>query len=733
MGFLLSVEVSCASRPASPEQQAAALTKLQALVDETNANPTVERLAAFEKQNSGTQAAALARFLRGVEAFRSNNFTVAIDAFQGQEIYTNTGLGDYALYYWAQSLEKMGKTDEAYRIYDRVVKEHTESIFFADARNKAAEELLAKGDAKGAIKYVAEPAASGDPASILITGKAQEALGNRDAAVTAYKRIYFEIPATNECDIAEARLKELGVNLNEPFQAVLGRAEKLYDGHYYGVAVKAYELTLAQYADQISNKDLFNLHYGISLYSSSNYPTATSVLQTVTNHDPDLHAQALYYLSESHRHQRLIGPFTTTVNQLLEQHPNSELAPVALYNLGAYYEKSSGAGSYYTRLLQKYPTAPGADVASFYLAWQTHQGRNYKLASDQLLLHVANYPQSDDRSKAAFWSAFDAERAGNRETAMAIYQAILTRYQYSYYGVLAQKHLEDIKRSYPGAKPAEAIANSPLARAIANLQLSPAPQETMTSAAEPRLRKANDLKNIGLYDLATNEIELARKVSPNSPKINLVAADILVRRGEPFLAITALKRAYPDYPYYHQEDIPKEVWDVFFPLRDWKTIKEEAAKYNMDPYFVAGIIRQETIFNPKATSRANARGMMQLLYSTARPVARKYGLPEITVGDLYDPVINIKLGVAHLSELFSNYGRPEYVAAAYNAGPGRLIQWKRELPMSSMEEWIESIPISETRLYIQGVLRNAANYRRLYNDDGSYKTNVGANDKKQTS
>ena len=226
---------------------------------------------------------------------------------------------------------------------------------------------------------------------------------------------------------------------------------------------------------------------------------------------------------------------------------------------------------------------------------------------------------------------------------------------------------------------------------------------------------------VGLFDLANNEIDAARKVAPTSPKINLTAAKILLAKNEPFLAITALKRAYPDYPYYRLEDIPLEVWNVFFPLRDWKTIKDEAAKYNMDPYFVAGIIRQETIFNPQATSKANARGMMQLLYSTARPVAKKYGLPSLTISDLYDPTINIKLGVALLAQLFSDYGRGEYVAAAYNAGPGRLLQWKRSLPMTSMEEWVESIPISETRLYIQGVVRNSANYRRLYDEQGASK------------
>ena len=101
-------------------------------------------------------------------------------------------------------------------------------------------------------------------------------------------------------------------------------------------------------------------------------------------------------------------------------------------------------------------------------------------------------------------------------------------------------------------------------------------------------------------------------------------------------------------------------------------------------------------------------------------------MASLSVSDLYNPTINIKLGVALLAQLYSDYGRYEYVATAYNAGPGRLSQWRRSLPNTSIEEWVESIPISETRLYIQGVARNAAQYRRLYDEQGVSRVPVVA-------
>jgi soluble lytic murein transglycosylase len=141
---------------------------------------------------------------------------------------------------------------------------------------------------------------------------------------------------------------------------------------------------------------------------------------------------------------------------------------------------------------------------------------------------------------------------------------------------------------------------------------------------------------------------------------------------------------------------------------------------------VAGLIRQESIFNPQARSRANALGLMQLLPSVGRFVARKYSLGggAVSAADLYNPVLNIQLGTAYLSQLIGRFGRFEYVAAAYNGGETRVARWLRELPAGDIEEWIESIPIAETRLYVQGVYRNARQYERLYDEQGRFRSLV---------
>jgi soluble lytic murein transglycosylase len=174
------------------------------------------------------------------------------------------------------------------------------------------------------------------------------------------------------------------------------------------------------------------------------------------------------------------------------------------------------------------------------------------------------------------------------------------------------------------------------------------------------------------------------------------------------------------------EEMGREEWDIFYPLTNWNEIKNWATNRKLDPFQVAGFIRQETVFNPRAKSGANAYGLMQLLLPTAKIIARKYGssfMPS-SAEDLYQPGLNIELGTAYIRDQFDKFGQVEFVAVAYNAGPNRVPQWRSTLP-AEMDEFVEAIPFKETKGYVQGIIRNSAQYRRLYDDSGNFKSNVG--------
>jgi soluble lytic murein transglycosylase len=174
------------------------------------------------------------------------------------------------------------------------------------------------------------------------------------------------------------------------------------------------------------------------------------------------------------------------------------------------------------------------------------------------------------------------------------------------------------------------------------------------------------------------------------------------------------------------EEMRRDEWDVFYPLEYWDIITQESRARSLDPYQVAGLIRQETVFNPRAVSPAKAYGLMQVVVPTGIATAKRVGVDRaITMESLFEPRLNIQLGTAYLRDQIDKYGRIEYVAAAYNAGPGRVVQWRATLPLE-LDEWQEAVPFRETRLYIQGVVRNTLQYRRLYDLNGQFRAEVGA-------
>ena len=135
----------------------------------------------------------------------------------------------------------------------------------------------------------------------------------------------------------------------------------------------------------------------------------------------------------------------------------------------------------------------------------------------------------------------------------------------------------------------------------------------------------------------------------------------------------------------------------------------------LDPYLLAGLIRQESEFNPEAVSHAKAYGLTQVRPATGRLFARQAGVPRFTTRVLTEPAANLKIGCSILRSMLDRQGGSiEQTLASYNAGPNRVVEWLTWNTYREPAEFVESIPITETRDYVQAVLRNAAMYRRLY-------------------
>jgi soluble lytic murein transglycosylase len=162
------------------------------------------------------------------------------------------------------------------------------------------------------------------------------------------------------------------------------------------------------------------------------------------------------------------------------------------------------------------------------------------------------------------------------------------------------------------------------------------------------------------------------------------------------------------------KSVPLAYWRILFPEPWWSTITAEAAKNNLDPYLVASLIRQESEFNPSAISNKSAYGLMQLLPSVGKSLAREEGMSHFETFQLLDPATNIRLGTRYLRKTLDRFGGvTEYALAAYNAGDSRVDDWEAAGPYQGIDEFVESIPFSETRDYVESILRNAETYREI--------------------
>ena len=204
--------------------------------------------------------------------------------------------------------------------------------------------------------------------------------------------------------------------------------------------------------------------------------------------------------------------------------------------------------------------------------------------------------------------------------------------------------------------------------------------------------------------------EATRRVGAD-PEAALDLAEGLVARDRAPEAIAIGWRTNRVLPLTH----PRLV-RVLFPWPERELVLAEARKFDLDPWLVAGLIRQESSFRTRARSRAGARGLMQLMPATALAVARRLGVPWSDT-DRGVPDANVHVGVAHLAALLRQFnGEVPTALAAYNAGGTPTLRWRRRAGTADPVTFVEAITYPETRGYVRAVLRNAALYRILYPD-----------------
>ncbi len=616
-------------------------------------------------------------------------------------------LADYADFLDAVASHNAGDDAAAERILHGFSARYPDSIFNARTPELEAAVLLALDDRAAAQKVLtaaAGTAAASRPGFELAEAQTELALGEQQAASNAFKRLLMDHPLSAEAETARAKLTAMGAESLLTTDDLRNLAEAYYRAGRYAEA--AAQFRTLEHASGFDEHTREGLAVSVAACDLKLKRLTEAEARALADTPDENGAHRLELLMELARNRNDPAGVQQIVGEMESRFPQSPWLAVALYsagNMNLLARDFPAAIRAYGELAARFPTDRRAAAAHWRSGWLSYRLGAYAAAAHIFDEQIRLYPAAPETVSALYWRARLYESFDhNAVLAAGNYRTILRDYSHFFYAQWARRRLAAL--SIPAA---EKTLPAPLPRRVL-----PDPQPIdLFSGDRPHLAKALLVANAGLNEYIAEEIH----ADPEFASMGALAeAQIYASCGETFRAVRAAKRGLPGAASAPIASIPLVDWRLLFPEPWWKTIEDESAKNGLDPYLVASLIRQESEFNPSAISRANAYGLMQLLPSVGRGMAREEGIAHWSAYQLLDPDLNIRLGTRYLRRMLDRFGGVDaYALAAYNAGDNRVTDWQAAGPHSGIDEFVESIPFSETRGYVEAILRNEEIYREI--------------------
>jgi peptidoglycan lytic transglycosylase len=705
-------KVTKPAHQAHPQPQSDSATasakRLEALsrqLKQKNPGASYSQLSVIASQKSSGILGMRAALALGYYDLNKNRYAEAVKWLEPAQ--NDPLLRDYALFYSAEANIALNKNGVALGQLKQFRNSYPDSVLTEQA-------LAAMGTAALSSSQPAEllaaldsyPALKERPALLFLRAEAYEQTNQPLKAAADYQKIYYVYATAEQAREAGEKLGFLRSTLGNQLPAVpiekqLEHAAAIFSAKQWTEARDEYSrlLPLLKGADQ-ERAELRILLCGLALGSNPSQVAALKI------NDADVDAERYYSLANHYRNQSQEAQMVSAIDAAIARDPASRSTEAALFLGGNYYwvqlDRDRAVG-YYKRLADNFPTATDATPAQWRVAWAAVLKRQSD-ASELLIDHVRRFPASPFAPDALYWLGRLAEESDNPALARAYYEKLQSRFPQNYFSTAASAHLRTLGPG-PVADAAVLASVQPLP---ASLTLGPA----IPAAAANRQARADALRSIG-FD-ASAELELrAAYAATGEPRLLLEAAQEAATAGRIGVAIVTVRQIYPQLEWRRFEDVPREVWLAAYAMPFQPSIRSRSAAVGLDPMLTAGLIRQESAYQPEAHSVANAFGLMQLLPKTARRYAKqakvRYSTPL-----LFEPDYNIHLGTIYLAGLRRDFGSVESALAAYNAGEERVAQWTAGQTYREPAEFVDSIPFTETREYVEIVTRNADIYRKLY-------------------
>jgi soluble lytic murein transglycosylase len=381
------------------------------------------------------------------------------------------------------------------------------------------------------------------------------------------------------------------------------------------------------------------------------------------------------------------------LKKVAERYPESAAAGSALFMLGDMASNMENARSYYRRAASVHASVDARE-ALYRVGDRSIRMKDPATAIHSWEEYVSRFPAGEATARVAYETGKLHEKAGRASRARAMFTASMLAEPTSYYAMRSSEKLEVSAIDHVLAEPRPwlGLATDPAAAAVV-------------------LQRLDELESIGERGAWEAELQDGIRALGKRPAALIALSEGVRERGYPVQAINLGWKLW---------EMRERKWDarllrVIFPLLYRDQILAEADRRDIDPMLLAGLVRQESSFRHDARSRVDATGLCQIMPRTGEELAPTAGVRNFDRELLEVPEINLRMGAEYLQDLLDRYhDTPDLALAAYNAGPGRVDKWRRELPSRDRDAFREGIPFAETRGYVKMVLRNAALYRRLY-------------------
>lgn len=649
----------------------------------------------FATAAATTMEPALTNFVKGVRLLEDRDNAEAALPLVSAPALASTALADYARYYAGLSLLKLKRYAAADGAFAAVAGRKIDGHLPEDAAFRQAEVRQAQRDFTGAVviyeSLVGRTLARPQVAWLQLGLTAGQA-GQPARSVEALRRVYYDFPTSVEADTAAKELDRLTVEADAALAPKeLARADALYRARRWSAARDSYEVV----QPFVSGADRARVDVRIAGCDVGQGRFREGRDRVMPLIDGPSGEEAAFHLVVATRGLKQKDEHVKRSRAFVARYPASPFADEVLNNLASALiidDEDGQADAVFREVVEKYPSGRFAERAFWKAGWWAYRQGRFQDAAQLFDRGAAQFPRSDYRPSWLYWSGRAWLQSNDAETAAARLRLAATDYHNSYYGRLAVRQL----------------ANRRGAAITPSLRRQPVP------VSVPTAQRIALLLATGLNQEAMSELQYAQRVWGDSPQLQATIALTHRRLGNVRAGINTMKRAYPQYLAAGGETLPSEILQVIFPLDYWPLLQKYAEQRGLDPYVVAALVAQESNFDPAVVSPANAWGLMQVLPSTGRNLARKLGVHPFSTKRLTEAEVNVRLGTQFFADSIRRFGGVHFALAAYNAGDSRVASWQRERPDMPQDEFIDDIPFPETQNYVKRILGTAEDYRLLY-------------------